>query len=372
MHPGFNIHCQHDTATLQLSGDWTLSSSPADASQLIAELRSANCKTVRTETSQLEKWDSSLVSRLYQCWLWCQDHQIIFDDSELTDNLKHLLKLATAVPPQKAAQNTESGWTQQFNPLPTAIKLITIATGQMRFIGEICQALLRLVRGKATTRWNDLLYFIEQAGPAALGIVGLISVLVGMILAYLGAVQLALFGAEIYVANLVTVGTLREMGALMTAIIMAGRTGAAYAAQLGTMQVNEEIDAITTLGIQPIDFLVLPRLLALLIIMPMLCIYADVLGILGGVVVAIGMDVTPVQFVAQAKDAASIETIVIGLGKSLVFALVIAISGCKAGMESGRDSAAVGEATTKAVVSAIVWLVICDAVINIILSNLGI
>ena len=210
-----------------------------------------------------------------------------------------------------------------------------------------------------------------QAGPDALGIITLTSVLVGMILAYLGAAQLKQFGAAVYVADLVAVGMLREMGALMTAVVMAGRTGAAYAAQLSTMQANEEIDAIRTLGINPMEFLVVPRVLALITMMPLLVIFADALGILGGAVVAGGMGVTPLQYVSQLQSAMSLDHFAIGLIKAFIFAVLIATAGCRAGMNAGRNSAAVGRATTDAVVISVVYLIVADAAINILCQQLG-
>ena len=156
------------------------------------------------------------------------------------------------------------------------------------FLGETSLAFIRLFTGKARFRRVDLVLFIQECGAQALPIVSLISVLVGLILAFVGAVQLRLFGAQIYVADLVGIGMTREMGAMMSAIIMAGRTGAAYAAQLGTMQVNEEIDALETLGLSPVEFLVLPRTLALILMMPLLCLYADFMGILGGGFIGVG------------------------------------------------------------------------------------
>jgi phospholipid/cholesterol/gamma-HCH transport system permease protein len=197
-------------------------------------------------------------------------------------------------------------------------------------------------------------------------------VLVGMILGYLGAVQLQQFGAEIYVADLVVIGMLREMGVLMTAEVMAGRTGAAYAAELGTMLTNEEIDAITSMGISPIEFLVLPRMLALILIMPLLTIYADLLGIVGGGIVAGGMGISPIQYITQGETALSLSYVFVGLLKALVFAILIAVAGCRAGMNSGRSSAAVGEAATNAVVTALIYLIVADAAINIVFQHLGI
>jgi phospholipid/cholesterol/gamma-HCH transport system permease protein len=160
------------------------------------------------------------------------------------------------------------------------------------------------------------------------------------------------------------------MGVLMTAIVMAGRTGAAYAAQLGTMQTNEEIDAITTMGVSPIEFLVIPRMLALVAVMPLLTIYADILGIFGGSIVASGMGISPIQYLNEGKTAITFTHIGVGLIKSVVFGILIALAGCRAGINSGRSSAAVGQAATQAVVTAIVYLIVADATINIIFQQL--
>jgi phospholipid/cholesterol/gamma-HCH transport system permease protein len=201
----------------------------------------------------------------------------------------------------------------------------------------------------------------------------LISLLVGLILAFIGAIQLMMFGAQIYVANLVAVAMVRVMGAVMAAVIMAGRTGAAFAAQLGTMQVNEEIDALKTLGISPMEFLVLPRMLALVIMMPLLCVYADIMGIIGGMIVGIGMlDLGLVEYLHQTRASLSLSFFWIGLFYAAVFGVLIALAGCLRGMQCGRSALAVGEATTSAVVTAIVAIVVATAVITYGFSVLGI
>lgn len=371
MTASFSLSSNADHCTLAFSGRWTMTSELPAFSAIEQQLQDCK-KTLRFDTANLTDWDGLWVTRLYQCHQWCQQQGIDFDQSALPEGAIKLLGIATAVPAKPIEEVKRPSFWQSFDLAPWFHKTRQTLTEQLTFIGDITLAFGRIITGKAKTRWSDCLHFFEQAGPDALGIITLISVLVGMILAYLGVVQLALFGAEVYVANLVTVGMLREMGPLMTAVIMAGRTGAAYAAQLGTMQTNEEIDAVTTLGISPIEFLVMPRMLALVAVMPMLCIYADVLGILGGAIVASGMDITLTQFSSQAQSAASTTSVFVGVGKSLVFGLIIAIAGCKAGIQSGRSSAAVGDATTKAVVSAIVWLVVADAIINIILNHLKI
>ena len=197
--------------------------------------------------------------------------------------------------------------------------------------------------------------------------------LIGLILAFVGAVQLEMFGAQIYVANLVGLGMAREMGAMMTGIIMAGRTGAAFAAQIGTMQVNEEIDALQTMGISPMDFLVMPRMIALIVMMPLLCLYANFMGILGGMFVGMSMlDISFAQYLEQTRSAIDMTDFSLGLVKSIVFGIIVAMSGCLRGIQCGRSSTAVGNAATSAVVTGIVMIVIFDSLLTVIYSFLGI
>jgi phospholipid/cholesterol/gamma-HCH transport system permease protein len=242
----------------------------------------------------------------------------------------------------------------------------------LSFIGESSIALAHAVVGRARFRRVDLLLNIQEAGANALGIVSLISFLIGLILAFVGAIQLRQFGAQIYIADLVAIGMAREMGAMMAAIIMAGRTGAAFAAQLGTMRVNEEIDALTTMGISPFEFLVLPRMLGLILMMPLLTIYADLVGILGGAVVGVGMlKVGIVPYWNHTWNAASLADFAAGMIKSVVFGILIAIAGCMRGMQSGRSSAAVGLAATSAVVTGIVFVIVSDAILTVVYDAIG-
>ena len=230
-----------------------------------------------------------------------------------------------------------------------------------------------MFRGKARFRRSDLLEIIQECGAQALPIVSLISVLVGLILAFVGAIQLKVFGAQLYVADLVGIAMVREMAAIMTGIIMAGRTGAAFAAKLGTMQVNEEIDALKTMGFSSTEFLVLPRMVALILMMPLLCLYADLMGVLGGMLVGVTMlDLGIMQYYLQTKAAVNLNNLWIGLVMSAVFGVLVALSGCLRGMQCGSSASAVGEATTSAVVTSIVSIIVATAVITVICNVLGI
>ena len=201
----------------------------------------------------------------------------------------------------------------------------------------------------------------------------LITLLVGLILAFVGAIQLKLFGAQVYVADIVGIAMVRVMGAIMTGIIVAGRTGAAFAAQIGTMQVNEEIDALKTMGISPVEFLVIPRMIALIIMMPLLCIYADLMGILGGMVVGVGMlGINPIEYLNRTQEALKLTTFWIGLFHSAVFGVLVALSGCLRGMQCGRSASDVGYAATSAVVTGIVSIIVATAIITFMCEVLGI
>ncbi|MFT6770977.1 MAG: phospholipid/cholesterol/gamma-HCH transport system permease protein, partial [Congregibacter sp.] len=288
------------------------------------------------------------------------------------DTQTQLMKLATAVAPYAGTATTSSGIFSLKNLRTTLAEIGDDLLESLEFLGATVNAVFRTLLGRSGMRRREFIESLAQAGPQAIGIITLTSVLVGMILAYLGAAQLQQFGAAVFVADLVAIGMLREMGALMTAIVMAGRTGAAYAAQLSTMQSNEEIDAISTLGINPLDFLVVPRVLALILMMPLLVIYADALGIVGGAVVAGSMGVTPLQYASQLGTAITMTHFLVGIVKGLIFAALIATAGCRAGMNAGRNSEAVGRATTEAVVTAVVYLIVADAAINILCQLLGI
>ena len=283
------------------------------------------------------------------------------------------LDLASAVPERAGARRSGA-----VAPWLDRVGMATIAAGKatgemIGFIGEAVTAFGKLFAGRARFRVSDLMLIIQDCGASALGIVTLISILVGLILAFVGAIQLELFGAQIFVADLVGIATVREMGAMMTAIIMAGRTGAAFAAQLGTMQVNEEIDALATLGLSPMEFLVLPRMLALILMMPLLCIYADLMGILGGAMVGIGMlHLSPTLYINETQHAIGLVDVGVGVFKSAVFGVLIALAGCLRGMQCGRSASAVGLAATSAVVTGIVAIIVTDGLFAVITNVLKI
>ncbi len=321
----------------------------------------------------LGRWDTLLMTFLIGLIDPCRERGIEVDSSGLPEGVRGLLALVYAVPERAGArrQAQRRPWLAQVGT--GVLKAWEDGKVFLAFLGEAMLALGALLRGRARFRGVDLWLNIQDSGPSALAIVTVISLLVGLILAFVGAVQLTLFGAQIYIADLVGLGMLREMGALMTGIIMSGRTGAAFAAQLGTMNVNSEIDALRVMGLPPMQFLVLPRVLALILIMPLLCLYADLMGIVGGGLVTVSFfDVSLVQYLDRTKDAVRLTDFLVGVTKCAVFGVLIATAGCLRGMQCGRSASAVGDAATSAVVTSIVYIVVADSVMTLICDRLGI
>jgi phospholipid/cholesterol/gamma-HCH transport system permease protein len=363
-----------ETLLVHMGGTWKLGQSLPGVESVWKKVDSdGQVKRMAFDTSRVDAWDSGLLNFLLKLFEGGATRKIEIDPAGLSKGVRRLLKLATAIPERKGARKEAVREPYLVRIGSKAVGLWKSATEQLGFLGEASLVFLQFLKGKARFQRSEFLLILQECGAQALPIVSLISVLVGLILAFVGAVQLMMFGAQIYVANLVAIAMTREMGAMMTGIIMAGRTGAAFAAQLGTMQVNEEIDALKTLGISPMAFLVLPRMLALILMMPLLCIYADLMGILGGYVVGIGMlDLTSTQYFQQTTASITVMHFAFGVFKSAVFGVVVAFAGCIQGMNCGRSASAVGNAATSAVVSSIVAIIVLDGMFAVITSVLGI
>jgi phospholipid/cholesterol/gamma-HCH transport system permease protein len=240
------------------------------------------------------------------------------------------------------------------------------------FIGQLSTALAHAARHPGLVRWRDAFLTAELAGVNALPIISLLGFLLGLIMAFQSAIPMRQFGADIYVANLIGLSMLRELGPLLTAIILAGRSGSAFAAELGTMKVSEEIDALTTMGLEPVGFLVVPRVVAAVAMTPLLSVFAGLLGLIGGAVVMLSLGFPLVTYMIQIKSAVSVGDVLGGLGKSFVFGIVVAAIGCLRGLQTKSGAGAVGEATTRAVVSGLVLITVVDGVFAVIFYCLGI
>jgi len=358
---------------VRVSGDWRGQADVPSAEGLSRELKPAAAPAfVEFDAAGLTGWNVAALAFLSRCGELCRARGVAFRVGGLPPGLQRLHRLAQAVPePTDARRATmRRGWIEALGDM--VLKGWEHAVDFTQFLGESVLAAGRLVRGQAQMRWGDVLLVVHETGPRALGIVALINFLVGLILAFVGAVQLARFGASVYVADLVAVGTVREMGCIMTAIIMCGRTGAAFAAQLGTMKVNEEIDAFTTFGFPAVEFLVLPRLLALGLMMPLLVAFADLISITGGLVVAMGvLDLSAVDYLRRTVEAITLPSFLLGIFKGACFGMVVAVVGCWRGMRCGSDAAAVGEATTSAVVIGITGIIVADGVFAVLTNALN-
>jgi phospholipid/cholesterol/gamma-HCH transport system permease protein len=362
------------TLKVHLRGTWRLRGGLPSATLFVHELESARqVQAISFDARELISWDSSVVTFLAKVAELCQQRSIAVDRAGLPVGIRKLLALTEAVPERKGARR-EASEASLLERLGTRTIGVADSLAEMlAFLGEMTITFARLFRMKARYRTSDLLLLIQQCGSQALPIVTLISFLVGVILAFVGAVQLKQFGAQIYVADLVGIAIMREMGAMMTGIIMAGRTGAAFAAQLGTMKVTQEVDAFTTAGFSALEFLVLPRVVALVLMMPLLCLYADFVGVVGGAVIGVGMlDLSWTTYFNQTANALSLTDIFGGIFKASVYGVLIALSGCLRGLQCGNSSSAVGDAATSAVVTGIVAIVSACGIFAVVFYILGI
>lgn len=322
------------------------------------------------QTAELNEFDSMLPAFLLRILRETDAKEPTLDG--LPTNLRGLMELALSVPERSEAKRQDDD-----NGSLESLGMNTKAAWEglesvLHFVGDTVRSTLRFFVGKAKFRKEDFWVVMQDCGVGALPIVALISFLIGMILAFVGNVQLANFGASIYVANLVGIAMVREMGVMMTAIIMSGRTGAAFAAHIGSMNANQEIDALKTFGFNPFDYLVLPRVFALVLMMPILTVYSNIIGILGGMLVGAAVGIPPELFWNEMLTTVDLTQASLGVFKSVFFGVAIAISGCLQGMKSGGSSAAVGIATTRAVVASITAIIILDSLFAVIFTILKI
>ncbi len=364
---------QTPLARVLIGGAWRIGQNCPRADATINRLQSLQgLEIVRLESLDLMHWDSLLLTYIRALSQFCDAQGITLDTRALPEGVQGLLMLAAAVPERQDAsrQKNLDDWLSILGR--QTLWLVKDIGLLADFIGEAILGFLRLLGGQSQLRWSDFWRLVEACGPNALPIITLISALVGMILAFVGAVQLKLFGAQIFIADLVGLGMAREMGAMMTAILMAGRTGSAYAAEIGSMTVNDEIDALKTSGFSPMDFLVMPRILAMLVTIPLLCLYADIWGMIGGALVAAGLfDISASEYLIQIQTRLRLIDFEVGIGKSAVFGILVASAGCLRGLLCQRNASSVGLATTSAVVTAIVYIVISDAVMTLLVTALN-
>lgn len=356
-----------DGCTLQLAGDWR----GATAAQMPAAPWPVPDGRLQVDAAALTAWDSTLTALLWSRLAPLRRDGLTLALDALPEDLRAVLEQALspqtpAAGRDAAASSAAEGWLGGLHAW-WADALTTIS-----FLGEVLLALGRLLRGRSDMRPSDLLRQVDQTGPLSLPIVLLTCALVGLMLAYMGGAQLDRIGAQSLIADVVTVGMVREMAGLMTGVILSGRLGAAFAAQLASMQANEEIDALRALGVDPVDYLVLPRLLALLIVAPPLLACAAVVGVVAGLPAASAVyGVPPHEYLQGCLNALTWTHLWIGLFKGVLYAGLVALAGCREGLYAGRNAQAVGVATTSAVVKALVWIVTAACGTTVVFQALG-
>ena len=365
------------TLTVMPSGRWTLCDGLSDARELEAELAAGTrgIRVLRFDCGGVVSYDSSLVCFLLKCVALCRAREIAADFSGLPEDMRRLAELSLA-PRGNVHAEADAGTEIDESNLFYRIGARVTHFGescrkQLEFLGETVCAFGNFFRGKARYRGRDVLYFVQSCGIDALPIISLISFITGMILAYIGSMQLERFGATIYVVSLIAIAMFREMGVIMTSVIMCGRTGSAFAAQIGSMQAGEEISALRVLGINPVEYLVLPRIIALTLMMPLLTLYSNIVGMLGGFAVVSTMGITLEQFGNMTELTMNLPHLFSGLIKAVVFGWLVAWAGCFRGMTAGKSSLDVGEAATSASVLGITLIVVGDGVFAVAFNVLG-
>jgi phospholipid/cholesterol/gamma-HCH transport system permease protein len=352
---------------VELRGTWRITEPRPGWAQLRGGLEA---RRVKLKWGKLESWDSALLLFVFEVRQWCRVQGAFCDLSDLPVALQKLLGQLLVVNETKVNFERANDFlsTVGFAAQDVWAKTREIAT----FVGECILSASAVAKTPRKFRWRDCLDQMQQCGAMALPIVSLISLLVGLIMAYQSAILMRQFGADIYVADAVGLVMVREMGSMMTAIILAGRTGAAFAATLGNMKAGEEIDALTTFGIRPVDFLVLPRLVALAVMMPLLALYANALGIFGGMLVALGLlDIPPTAYWVQTQSAIDLSDVCTGLIKASAFGLLVGLAGCHRGLQADRSAQGVGQAATSAVVMGLLLIIVFDAVFAVVFNVFG-
>ena len=370
--PSIDIVVQEALIQVQFAGEWTLVRKRPDCLKQLEESKIDPSKfsKISFDGSRLASWDSSFLLAVQGLIAWAQSQQLEYSTDRLPEGVLRLLSIAhegTCFSSNQAeSRSTPAFWDY-------ISKLGRSWLAWQRLVGELAQALCACLCGRFRFQRKDFVELVHETGLKALGIVSLLSFLTGLIIAFIGIVQLQKLGADLYVADLVGLAMTRELGALMVGVIMAGRTGAAFAAQIGTMRVNEELDAFESFSIAPVAFLVVPRVLASMLMLPLLGAWACLMGILGGLLVSLSLtDLGFIQYVHELQYAVSLGDFLGGLFKCWVFSFIVAMTGCFQGLQCGRDARSVGQAATAAVVSGITWIVLADAVLAISFNRLGI
>ena len=368
--PSVQTDCTGGSCIITLKGDWSINGMvpERELSQARSAVQNDSVRTLVLRAEGLGEWDGLLLGFVADLERAARQRKLAIEE-DLPESLKKLIRLAFAVERREGSEKVKQEDSFLVRLGGSALGIPERMHDFLVFLGDIAFSVGRLIHGKAAMRKQDLIDAMYECSLKSFGIVAITNLLFGLILAFVGAVQLSNFGAQIYVAGLVGIGMLRVMGAVMVGIVMSGRIGASYAALIGTMQVNEEVDALETMGISPTDFLVLPRMLALIIMVPLLTIFADLMGMIGGFLVGITiLDLAPMQYLHSTLNMVQFKHGLAGLVYATVYGIVIAIFGCYHGIQCKRSAQGVGQATTTAVVHSLVGIIVTTAIITVIFN----
>lgn len=363
-----DVTLEGDTLTVRVGGDWRITGPRPDWDETAAGRAPGR---VVLAGAALGAWDSSLALFIRAARQWSEARGISLTIEEVPEGAAKLARLLAQKPAPPARS---AGVPNLLAALGTTTVALWVEIKDLaNLVGECAYSAGRFFRGQAQFRWRDCFSEMQQCGALALPIVGLISFLVGVTLAYTGAIVVRQYGGDIWIADMVGLAVVREMGPIMAAIVLAGRTGAAYAATLGNMQANEEIDALETLGVSPVDFLVMPRIVALFCMMPFLALYSDCLGILGGMAIAAAppLNIPANLYWAEMQTIVDLSDINTGVIKAGVFGLLIGLSACLRGLQAERSAIGSGRAATSAVVTGTLLIIVADSVFVVIFNILG-
>jgi phospholipid/cholesterol/gamma-HCH transport system permease protein len=355
--------------TLSLSGRLALDNLSALEAELQARLQELRPAGLTVDLAGLEYLDSAGALALIQLQSASQARAVPCRFLNLSEEARRILDLIdpeTLTQPPLIPEERATGLLDQLGE--ASIRFASDLVNVITFLGDLLTSLWYALRHPRSVRWGDVLFYMKRAGVDGLPIIGLIGLLLGLILAFMSSLQLKQFGANIYVASLLAVAMVQELGPIMTAILVAGRSGSAFAAEIGTMKVNEEVDALVTMGFDPVRFLAIPKVLAAMLVVPLLTVYATLFGLLGGLIIGVlGLDLTVYSYVSESQRAIELFDILSSLVKSVVFALLVAGIGCQRGFQVRGGAEAVGSATTSAVVAGIFLIIVTDSAFALVL-----
>ncbi len=372
--PGYELARAEEAGAgvFRLRGRVTLDNAEGLLSRLEKEISAGDPAAVRIDLGGVSYMDGAGVLTLLRLEDAVKKKGLPFTLEAVPETIQGVMRLIDRESLTRPPLHAETGPGGILEVLGTvSIRIWQDFVAMISFLGDMVEEVIGLIRHPGEMRWENVLFYMRRIGAEGLPIVGVISILIGLIIAFMSSLQLKQFGANVYVASLVAVAIVRELGPIMTAILVAGRSASAFAAEIGTMRVNDEVDALVTMGFNPIRFLVVPKLIATIVVLPLLTLYADLFGILGGMIVGVaGLDLTVYTYLQASQRSITVFFLNASLVKAAFFACIIAWTGCQRGFQVRGGVEEVGAATTSAVVTSILLIVVVDSAFAVVLHYL--